>query len=431
MTNASLAKRGLNAHSIIGLVISAALYIVCLSGTISVFKDELQLLEHQGEPTVSHLSPQAAYEAAKNGMHADPESKHLFIHMPVDINYRAIVETDNKEFYVDARGAISSTVNFPWTDFIIDLHYYLNLPITFGMQVVAILGVFLFAMSVTGFVAHPKIFKDAFSFRRNKSEQIEKVDLHNRLSVWTAPFHITNSLTGAMIGLASLSAITIGSLKYDGDFAAVFEPVFGAEPSADLQVAPVARVDKALEYMQENYPDLPFLFVILHDPGTEGQYLQIMAEHPDRLIYAEKYNFSGDGEFIDTVGSADGTTGQQVADSVYRIHFGNFGGYPVKIAFAIFGLCLLTIITSGMKIYFLKQQAKGRNMNHHKAAWSGIVVGVPAVLVLTFGIAQWQTQTSLATIFWFGLLACVALTWALSFRPAQASKKPEEVSPTS
>ena len=423
MTDAPLAKRGLNAHSVVGLVISTVLYIICLSGTVSVFKDELQLLEHKGEPVVDYLSPQSAPTAAENGMREDPESKHLFIHMPVEINHRAIVQTDNKELYVDAGGNVSAPVNFPWTDFIIDLHYYLNLPRTFGMQIVAIFGVFLFAMSVTGFVAHPKIFKDAFSFRRNKSEQIKKVDLHNRLSVWTAPFHISNSLTGAMIGLASLSALTIGALKYDGDFEAVFEPVFGGEPAADLAPAPIARIDKALAYMEENHPDLPPLFVILHDPGTKGQYLQIMAEHPNRLIYAEKYNFSGEGDFIDTVGSADGTTGQQVADSVYRIHFGNFGGYPVKIAFVIFGLCLLIIITSGMNIYFLKQQARGRNMSHHRAVWQGVVAGAPAMLVLTFIAAYWQTQTSLAAIFWLGLLGCVALTLVLSFRPDQSFSK--------
>ena len=98
----------------------------------------------------------------------------------------------------------------------IELHYYLHLPRSFGMQIVAIFGVFLFAMSVSGFLAHPNIFKDAFSFRKKRSARLKMVDLHNRLSVWTAPFHLSNSLTGAMIGLATISAIFVGMLKYDG-----------------------------------------------------------------------------------------------------------------------------------------------------------------------------------------------------------------------
>mgnify|MGYP000630977940 CR=1 FL=1 len=400
-----LAKKGLRAHSVIGLFISAVLYIICLSGTISLFKDELLLIEQQGEPVVREMQAGAAYKAAHNGMLMDPETKHLFLRLPTVKNPRAIVETDNLESYLNADGTVSVKAHTPWNEFLIDLHYYLTLPTSFGMLVVAIFGVFLFAMSVTGLVAHPKVFKDAFRFRGDRSEQMEKVDLHNRLSVWTAPFHISNSLTGAMIGLATLSALFVGTVKYDGDFEAVFAPVFGAEPEVNLEQAPIARIDKALDYMAVHYPEHPPIYVILHDPGTQGQYLQIMAEHMDRLIYAEKYNFNGDGEFIDTVGSADGTVGQQVADSVYRTHFGYFGGFPVKVAFAIFGICLLVIITSGMKVYFLKQQAKGRDMRWHQAIWLGLVYGGPFLLLVTFIIACLQIELAFKPIFWIGILS--------------------------
>lgn len=422
MKTEPLAKKGLQAHSIIGLFISAVLYIICLSGTISLFKDELLLIEQHDEPVVDEMSADAAYRAAENGMLMDPETKHLFLLLPSDENPRAIVETDNLESYLNKDGSISVKAHTPWNEFLIDLHYYLTLPNSFGMLVVAIFGVFLFAMSITGIVAHPKIFKDAFRFRRDRSEQLEKVDLHNRLSVWTAPFHISNSLTGAMIGLATLSALFVGTFKYDGDFEAVFAPVFGAEPEVNFEKAPMARIDKALKYMAVRYPEYPPIYVILHDPGTKGQYLQIMAEHMDRLIYAEKYNFNGDGEFIDTVGSADGTVGQQVADSVYRIHFGYFGGLPVKLAFAVFGICLLVIITSGMKIYFLKQRKKGRDMRWHQAIWSALVYGSPFLLFLLFLVAYFQIALSFANVFWLGLLGLVLLNLGFAY---QAKNRPK------
>ena len=62
-------------------------------------------------------------------------------------------------------------------------------------------------------------------------------------------------------------------------------------------------------------------------------------------------------------------------------------------------------------------------MSHHRAVWQGVVAGAPAMLVLTFIAAYWQTQTSLAAIFWLGLLGCVALTLVLSFRPDQSFSK--------
>lgn len=419
-SNAPLAKRALAAHSILGISISAVLYIICFSGMLAVFKDEIHLWEQHGEPIVANLSQQAAQSAAANGMTADPETEHVFIHMPTDQHHRAIVETDNRETYVDQTGKLNGEINHPWSDFLIDLHYYLHLPKSFGMIVVAIFGVFLFAMSLSGLLAHPNIFRDAFAFRRSRSEQIKQVDLHNRLSVWTAPFHISNSLTGAMIGLATISALAVGTLKYDGDTSAVFEPVFGSEPKINAAPAPLANISRALGYMRQNHGDTVPIYVILHDPGTQGQYLQIMAEHPRRLIYAEKYNFDGDGQFIDTVGSADGALGQQVADSVYRIHFGAFGGLPIKIAFGLFGICLLYIINAGMKIYFLKRRARGQENQAAARAWMSVVWGVPAMLITTLAISLLLPSLVpwLTTIFWSGL---VAVTLVTVFWPARSS----------
>ena len=163
--------------------------------------------------------------------------------------------------------------------------------------------------------------------------------------------------------------------------------------------------------MAETHPEKPPVYVILHDPKTAGQYMQIMAEHPRRLIYAEKYNFTGDGKFIDTVGSADGTIGQQVADSVYKVHFGQFGGLPVKLAFGIFGICLLYIITSGLRIYFLKRRNKGRDAPALEGAWKGLIWGAPVLMATSFAASTALPLSAplLTRIFWIGLiLAAVA-----------------------
>ena len=404
----SLVKRSLSAHSVMGVTISAILYIICLSGTVSVFKNEIARFEQKGEPAVTFLSPSAAQQAAENGLNADSKTKHLFLHMPTKEYDRAIVETDNKETYIDPKGALADGIAHPWSEFLIDLHYYLNLPMSFGMIVVAIFGVFLFAMSISGLLAHPKIFKDAFTFRRSKSPQLMYADLHNRLSVWTAPFHLTNSLTGAMIGLFSLSVVALSPLKYDGNNEAVYAPVFGSEPVVDEAKAPLANIATALAYMAKNHPDKEPMYVIVHDPATKGQYVQIMAEHSRRLIYAEKYNFNGDGEFLSTVGSADGTVGQQVADSVYKIHFGQFGGIAIKLAFSVFGICLLFIINAGMRIYLLKRRNKGRAMSDVEGAWAAVVWGAPALFIITFLMASFvpASHSILLPTFWLGLLVC-------------------------
>lgn len=407
VTRKTFVKRAISAHSVFGIAISAVLYIICLSGMVIVFKDEIKTLEQRGEPSVTQISAGAVQKMAINGLVADPKSGHMILYLPTKAIPRARVQTAAQQHYADADGALSVPYQHKWSDFLFYLHYYLHLPYSFGMIVVSIFGVFLFGMSISGFLAHPNIFKDAFAFRRSKSEQIKQTDLHNRLSVWTAPFHISNSLTGAIIGFAALWGLTLGNLKHEGDTEAVFEPIYGSEIAANAEAAPIANIKKALNYMQTQYPDIPPNLIIVHEPGTLGQFVQVYGQHSRRLIYAEKYNFDGDGKFLGTVGSLDGHMGQQVYDSIYKVHFGSFGGWPVKIAFVIFGLCLLYIITAGMKIYFIKRRSKGHTVAKLEGAWKGIVFGAPAMLILTFiGAIIWPTSSvSLAMVFWVGIAA--------------------------
>lgn len=409
----------MSAHGLLGVAISAVLYVVCLSGTVSVFKDELQHLEQQAAiPTVSTLDGAALMRAAKLAMGLEPDSDHLLIYPPTADTHAAVVSTDNLAHYITPVGELAVAKHHPWSTFLIDLHYYLNMPENFGMLIVASFGVMLFGMSLTGLLAHPNIFKDAFSLRKGKSPRLLQTDLHNRLGVWTLPFHLSNSLTGAMIGLASLSALAVATLNYEGDTAAVFAPVFGSEPAVDERAASMSRMDLAMAHVNREFPQVQPVLLVLHDPLTQGQYLQIFGEHQDRLIFAEKYNYDGDGQFLGTVGSLDGLIGQQVADSVYKIHFGSFGGLTIKIIYAFFGVCLLYIIHAGMRVYFIKREARAG----FYAAWLGVAVGSPGLLAISFGMSSLfnLSPQQLQWMFWLGLAVCIL---AIQFGSQRLSAK--------
>ena len=120
----TLVRRALSAHSVMGIALSAVLYIICLSGTVSVFKEDIHKLEQRGEPRVEYLSPESAQRAAEAGFNEEPSSAHLYIQMPSGGHSRALVQTDNQERYVDESGALSGSIAHPWSAFLIDLHYY-------------------------------------------------------------------------------------------------------------------------------------------------------------------------------------------------------------------------------------------------------------------------------------------------------------------
>ncbi len=153
----------------------------------------------------------------------------------------------------------------------------------------------------------------------------------------------------------------VANLYYGGDIAAVYPPAYSAETAEDNAPAGLADIGAALDYAGSHYPGTEIICLMLHEPKTAGQHLQILAEHPHRLIFGEYYNFRADGSFVESVGLADGTIGRQVAASAYRLHFGSFGGLPIKLAYGLFGLALAYARHAGMTIYFLKRREHPRH----------------------------------------------------------------------
>ena len=407
--------RSLEAHSLIAVIFGGLIYILALTGTISVFNHELQRWEQPDAPEMETISPEAAEKAALAVfLSEDKPTTHLYINFPKPDLPRTVITTDTQAFFADANGNITGPESFPWTQFLLDLHYYLHMPQILGLTVVGALGVILLALSFSGILAHPRIFRDAFTFRR-KAGRLTKVDLHNRLSVWTLPFHFSNALTGAILGLASILAFAVAAAGFNNDTDAVFNPVFGGEPAGDERLADVGKISQPLHYMKDNFPDLHTAYFILHDPGTAGQHSQVIAEHGDRLIFGDYYLFDSAGNYKNNVGISDGTVGQQITGAVYNVHFGNWGGIAIKLAYLIFGLALCMIIASGLSIYFAKRRTNGQAAPKLEAVWSGLIWSTPTMLAATLGasLAGLVSGLGLVAMFWLGLLVCLLVSSAL------------------
>ncbi|MGF1607596.1 MAG: PepSY-associated TM helix domain-containing protein [Rhodothalassiaceae bacterium] len=419
--SAQAVARALSGHATLGLAAAAILYILTLSGTILVVDQALQRWEQPAVPETAAAAPQAVARAAKAALAQAPDpGHHLFVRLPSAELPRLVVTTDHGAWFADAHGRLLAPERHPFTQFVLDLHYYLHLPAAGGLVVVGLFGVIMVALAVSGLLAHPRIFRDAFRLRLGAGPRLFWADIHNRLSVWTAPFHIAVSLSGAVLGLTSLAALGIAALGPAQQVDAVFEPVFGAEPAADPQPAPLADIAAALRLMAQRFADTRPAYVIVHEPGTGGQHLQILAEQPFDLGFGEYYVFDAAGQFTGRVGMTDGTVGQQAIASMYRLHFGSFAGWPVKLAYLVFGALMTLIICSGLSLFFARKQAQGQPLPRAAAAWSGLVWGVPAMFaVLLFTARAGLTQTGLASAFWIGLIGLLAVCSAAPRRATQ------------
>lgn len=407
----SIVKRGLSAHAAIGLIGSALLYLVCLSGTVLVLYEEWQRLEQPAAPEMATITPAAVQRAVEAVLASEEKpTTHLYVHMPTAELPRTTITTDNRALHVDRQGRPVVPEENAWSEFLYALHYTLNLPALVGITIVGALGAMIVALAVTGIIAHPKIFRDAFRLRARNPGGVALSDWHNRLSVWTLPFSLAIALTGAVIGLASVTAYALAAASYGGDTEAVYGPVFGGEPAPDPAPAPAADVAAALGYMRRAFPQVTVTYAIVHDPGTAGQHVQIVGGHDRRLIFGEYYAFAADGRFTGTAGLADGDIGQQAAASVYNLHFGNYGGLPVKLGYIVFGLALTVICATGVYIWLGKRRRRGQDDRRLTAIWHAIVWGAPLALLLTV-LARFTIGNGapFGAIFWTSLAVAVVV----------------------
>lgn len=409
----TLVQRVLGGHAAIGLLASALIYIIALTGSVIVIHDRWQRWEQPAIAETATLSPAAAQATMLAALVQDrgkPRTTHLYIRMPNTDLPRAVVTTDHGGWYADGTGRIVGREAHSWTEMVIGLHEYLHLPASWGMILVGALGVALAALVVTGVLAHPRILRDAFRLRTRHDPQIARADWHNRLGVWTLPFVLAVTLTGSFIGLGSVGFTVLARAYTGGDLEKAYAPIFGHEPAPDTTAAPLPDIATALRTLAVRVPQATPTYVIVHDPATRGQHIQIIAEHPRRLIYGETYRFDAQGLWGGPVGLSEGPLGQQAAASAYNLHFGNFAGLPVEIAYMLLGLGLCVVTATGTSLWLGKRRRRGMGSDRLEACWTVVIWGTPLALIATAWLrAAAGPDAPLISGFWGLIAACLVV----------------------
>ena len=374
--NTNFFKRMLSAHSGIGLAVGVLMYVICLTGTVAVFFQEFERWEQPQIEEFSTLAPITMPRASQEFYALHPEStKPLYFVLPTQALPRAHISDGDHEYWLNKDGTISESVNSPWTKLLTKLHVYLHLPEQLGLVIVGILGVMLTALILSGLFAHSRILKDAFRLRWGGTGQQQQIDIHNRLSVWAMPFHLVIAVTGAFFGIVGLLILSATSIYYQGDRDALIADVYGGDPQI---AAHQNEIDfkRSFTELTNVAPKAKPIYAVIQNPKTERSYLEIAATLPERLIYSEIYRFDVNGNYINHQGFSDGPISRQVVYSVYRIHFGHFGGYPIKIAYVLLGLSLTVVCVTGINIW-LNRRKHEDNINY---LWAALVWGTPLAL---------------------------------------------------
>ncbi len=371
-----LVKQSLSAHSVIGLTVGALMYLICLTGTLAVF---MKTFERWEQPEVAEflhydaVTVKTAWQAFIENAEEPPHS--LYAILPTDDMPRMQVSGDGKSWYLQADGSIGDQPRHEWSEMLEELHINLHLPTTIGLVIVSACGAMLLALIVSGIFSHPRIFKDAFKLRLGGNRHLEQADIHNRLSVWGLPFHIMIALTGAFFGLVGPLVFVAATVFYDGDRGALFDDVYGGDPVVDAPLQNL-NVQGAFDSLAEVAPEASAFYIVAQNFGQRDQFMEIAATLPGRLSYSEMYRFAADGSYLGNQGLTNGDAARQWVYSVYRIHFGWFGGQWVKVVYLLLGFAMTVISVSGINIWLARRGTK----DWINDSWCGLVWGVPLSL---------------------------------------------------
>ena len=407
-------------HSALGLAFAALIYVVCLSGTLCVVLHELQRWEQPDGPLVSELRPEAVAAAVRGGYaqaKADNAAHDMFLMGPAIVPQRLFVNYHDHEsgvhgdWLADEQGRLVTRVEAPWSEFIAALHMQLHLPRTWGLYVVGLTGVALLSSLVSGLLSHPRIFKDAFALRWGGSRRLQEADLHNRLSVWGLPFHFVVTLTGALLGLSTLIMGVLALAAYDGDQEKAFAELFGPRATENETAAPVPDVGAMIRHVQGAEPNVTFSSASIEHVGTAGQLVQLGMRAPGTLAFSKTYHFGADGRPLNADdGKKGGAVGQWILGAIQPLHFGWFGGIPVKLLYVLLGLALTVITHSGVVIWLARRRDKGRPAPKWEKVWAAVAWSQP------LGFAT----TACASLVWGGSVVLPVYLATVAFASAVA-----------
>ncbi|UIJ44836.1 PepSY domain-containing protein [Sphingomonas cannabina] len=406
----------LKGHSSLGLAFAAAIYIVCLTGTIAVFARELQRWENPAAPRLARVSPEAVQRAYSTAaLRAGPGLEHVYITLPAPDLPRLMVTTDarggERDWIADGEGQLIESRSI-WTEFLTRLHINLHLPRTWGVFLVGMTGVALLSSLISGLLAHPRIFRDAFHLRIGGSRRLQEADLHNRIGVWALPFHLTVSLTGAFLGLTTLIVGVLGLAVFQGDVGKVYALFQPPRPAQDERRAPPIDLRPMFAEVAARNPQGRIDYVFLEHP-TEmgGAALFNVTDGSTRLSQTDAYAFDRSARLYHAKRARENNLGERVLASLGTLHFGWFGGGAIKIGYGLLGLGLSYLAAGGVSIWLARRRDKGRPTSGWERIWTAVVWGQPLALAASAAATLVVPAPVIALVVW-GVISLAALSCA-------------------
>ncbi|MCQ8878264.1 PepSY domain-containing protein [Pseudoalteromonas shioyasakiensis] len=284
-------------HTWVGLLVCWLLYLIFFAGTVSFFRDEITLWSKpalhdahvpQERIGLQHQQIIAGVEYLKT---VAPESNRWGIYLPSEREPWLIYAYEKprpegkrfggwNDYYINPEtGApIQQPRETKGGNFFYRLHFDLHyIDVRTARWIVCFASLFMLVALISGVVIHKRIFKDMFSFRKNKGSR-SWLDGHNVSSVLALPFHIMITYTG-LITLIFMLFPYPAMTAYDNGVRGLFNDVLptNVRTQSSAESAPLVAVETVLDQVYTNWPNADITQFAIRDPNTASATITVRA----------------------------------------------------------------------------------------------------------------------------------------------------------
>lgn len=361
-------------HSWAGIVTGLLLFIVCFSGAVVVFKNEIDLWANPSLAQLPRSDRPASLDAVMAQLHTRyPGATVENIALPDAINpsYFALVRergapanTRTKVALRSDTGTVVGPVDSQLGQYLRMLHVFLF----FGPRwIVGFLGVAMLVLIGTGIVIHRKILAELFTQRWGRSFRVVMSDLHKSAGIWGLGFHILIAATGAWMGLAPL--FEQGYKYLTAPASATAKP---ARKNQGSEPVPMQSLDALHAAARQAVPGLRVRHVSLKRWATDTAEASFTGNLDGHLASTARVDMNAASGAAKKVHDPRTAGFWSLVNGLMEpLHFGDFGGLALKWLYFLLGMTPAFLSISGTVIWLDAHRQRRRE------AESGAAQGAP------------------------------------------------------
>ncbi len=342
-------------HKWTSIVCTAFLLMFCLTGLPLIFHHEIddltrapQVAENvEGTANLDAIVEDAlAQQAGWHVLFLSFDDEKPIVYASIGPTLDATAE-EGKLLLYDARSG--EPIHAPPFDegvmaFLLELHAHLLMGIP-GQLFLGLVGVVFLVAVVSGVVVYaPFMRKLPFgTVRKDRSSRVKWLDTHNMVGIVTLGWVAVVGLTGFIITMS----VPIQGIWQMDELAEMAAPYENAAPPTKL-----SSVDDAVATVKDAIPDAKLSFIAWPgtDLSTRHHYMIALAGNTpltERLISPTMVD-AENGRLTDV---RDMPWYVQMLFLSVPLHFGDYGGLPLKIIWALLDIAAIVVLVSGLYLW--------------------------------------------------------------------------------